>query len=153
MLSFQRRVLYSSGLVQVIGCCLQTVEYNTFRDPVCVTESKKGSSQELEYLAESGQRDQQDVASLKVDASGAAGACLQATQITLIEGKASCSRSHRRERDSAPGGIARLPFIKGGLESAGIACIGGPGRNCMLGDTDTTAGGWYNSSQAECRLG
>ncbi len=30
-----------------------------------------------------------------------------------------------------PGGMARLPFMKGGRENAGMACIGGPGLNCI----------------------
>lgn len=30
-----------------------------------------------------------------------------------------------------PGGMARLPFMKGGLGKAGMPCIGGPGLNCI----------------------
>lgn len=36
---------------------------------------------------------------------------------------------------SVPGGIAKPPFIKGGLEKAGIACKGGPGLNCIPENT------------------
>ena len=33
---------------------------------------------------------------------------------------------------STPGGMAILPFMKGGLAKAGMACIGGPGLNCIV---------------------
>lgn len=36
----------------------------------------------------------------------------------------------------APGGMARLPFIKGGLGKAGMPCIGGPGLNCIAASDD-----------------
>lgn len=36
-----------------------------------------------------------------------------------------------------PGGIAKLPFMKGGLANAGIACKGG--LNCIVGETGCAA--------------
>lgn len=79
-------------------------------------------------------------------------ACKQNRSHSPLPGPARCSSSDRHDCNSVPGGIAKLPFMKGGLESAGIACIGGPGLNCMFGGTKTEACRKYNASQVERRL-
>lgn len=73
------------------------------------------------------------MASSKADASSAEEAYLQQREITL---KAQLGQNalstENNQLHSVPGGIVKLPFINGGLENAGIACIGGPGLNCIL---------------------
>lgn len=94
-------------------------------------------TKQLKHLAESAQRGQPGEASSTAGAASAEEAYLQQRQDHYLSATANLIRNPEDLLCSLPGGIAKLPFMNGGLENAGIACKGG--LNCIVEETGCAA--------------